>query len=207
MQTVQSTKKTSFQKRIIAVVFAIILWFVWWFTSQALFIINIPVLTNFLTHGVTATQSFINITLFLLVPMFFAFVLYHKYVRDYQFLRANKYVWLLYIIPLILFIRLLTLHDVFGVPSWIYGLGMIVSASVQDIGTFGFLQTYVEKKVYRSVAAVIVAVSFFIAHFQYGLAYAALFYIAGFFIFAFLRYKTRSLYATNVLHLSFLLLV
>jgi membrane protease YdiL (CAAX protease family) len=84
---------------------------------------------------------------------------------------------------------------------------MIVSAFVQDIGTFGFLQTYIEKQVHRSIAAVIVAISFFIAHFQYGLAYATLFYIAGFFLFAFLRYKTRSLYATNVLHLSFLLLV
>lgn len=207
MQNIHITKKFSSKKRYLLVCVAICLWFLWWFLSQALFIINVPILTDLLTGGVTPAQSFINITLFLLVPTFFAFLVFHKFVNDYRFLRTNRYVLLLYIIPLILFMRLLTVGDIYGVPAFVYGLGMIISAAVQDIGTFGFLQTFVEKHIPRILAAIVVAIAFFIAHFQYGMAYEELFYFSGFLLFALLRYKTKSIYVTNVLHLSFLLLV
>ncbi|MGO4858936.1 CPBP family glutamic-type intramembrane protease [Arthrobacter sp. 2MCAF14] len=173
---------------------------------QSLFIANIPYLTYLLTSG-SPVHNFICFTLIMLTLTGGAAWIYQLKVADYRFLRADARIGVFYVIPVGLLIHMLTHAESFSVPSPLYAAGMVFSAFAQDVVTFGFLHSHFESLLGRTVAGVAVAGVFWAAHLPFvHSAQMALVYALGFALMSFLRFRTRSIYAANIVHVSFLLL-
>jgi membrane protease YdiL (CAAX protease family) len=186
---------------------AVFLWGLFWMASQYLFIGETPMWLENLVRDVSTEQRFVYLTLWISGIAVVGIALWHRWVQQYGFLRAPRRLYLAYILPVILVVWLLFEPEQFGVSSPIYTTGIVLTTMWQDLVTFGFLQTYLEKQVSPKVAMLITAVVFFVGHTPYGMPLAMLVaYGLGFLVFAYLRYKTKSVYLTNVLHLSFVLI-
>lgn len=196
---------TNIKKSIIAIP----AWLLVWLSTQALFFFDIPLLSDYLSR-LTLQQSFIVLTLWISIIASIVSLLWYKLYHNFSFLKAPAVIYLAYIIPLILVVKDLLQPQIFGINPFIWVLAMIITTFIQDILTFGYLQTYLEKQINLKPAAIATALIFYIGHFI-GIGSiditTALIYAFGFAIFAFLRYRSHSIYLTNALHLSFLLLV
>lgn len=199
------TKKLSNKNRLIRIITVIALWFAVWFLSQGVFIVSDTPLANWLMHG-SSQDNFIHATLWIVGVMVIGAALWHKFVRNYSFLKVRSPRLLAaYLLPLVLFIVMLIRPLPFGINPFVYTASMIATCFWQDLLTFGFLQTSLEKLVNPKLAAALTAASFFVGHLYFEFSWLALAYMAGFAIFAYARYRTKSIYLTNALHLAFLL--
>lgn len=208
----KSKKQTKVQERLSLqtirnVIVAIALWFVFWLLSQYLFFGEWPSWLASFMQDTSAEQQFIYLTLWISLVAIIGVTIWHKTFRDYSFLNLSGRTYLAYIVPIALLIWLLLQPLHFGVSAPIYATGAIVSVFWQDLLTFGFLYTYLDSQVNSKLATVITAAVFFAGHLFTTLTLPELIaYGLGFLVFAYLRYKTQSIYLTNVLHLSFILL-
>lgn len=138
-----------------------------------------------------------------------AWFVYHKSVRDYNFLKTKKWILVLYLLPIAAAINLYIHNptEIYGANTIIYLLAMLISVGYQDILTFGFLQTILEKRTARIIAALATALVFYIGHLNFGFDLLSLIHILGYVVFVFARYKTSAIYVTNVIHLTYILAV
>ena len=205
----KSLKGTLTIKNILASLIIICLWWAFWLSGQALFMVDIPIFSDWLI-GSGQQTNFIVLTTWTAVVCLIAFAVYHWLQRDYSFLRAkNKWDVLAYIVPLVLMVALIaTTSEVFGVPVLIYICGMIVSVFCQDLLTTGFMQTSLSHKIGPILAAVVTCVVFYFGHFMITetLTIMGVITVIGFVLFSFLRYKRGNIYLVNVVHLSYSLL-
>lgn len=119
---------------------------------------------------------------------------------------------LLYLLPLAILLALPFHYNLFLLLPVFIAMTLI-TCFWQDFLTFGLFQTYVSTKVGKWLEIIIVTVVFFIGHLVFYLDSLLTMPIAGWglilvasFVLAALRRYTGTIYAGNVLHLSFLLL-
>lgn len=119
----------------------------------------------------------------------------------------------LYLIPLLLIIAL-PFHYSLALNPLVYITMITISCFWQDYLTFGIYQTKLIHKYNKLTVVPIVAIFFFMGHFVFyldSLSEQTLFgwimiAVAGL-VLAAARYKSGNIYISNVIHLSFLLLV
>lgn len=200
------------KNKILKTILAIIVWFICWMSVSG--ITNFPSVSDWLIRiGLmqegNSIRNFTILTIWMSITGIIAFLLWYKYTKDVFFLKQclHKKILYLYIIPFILLIITIAQGTKFGVPGILFGTSMIVNAFTQDVLTFGLLQTYLEKVTNNKMAALLTAVVFYIGHFDafYDIRMSAV-YIVGFILFGWLRYKFKTIYPGNIIHLSFLLL-
>lgn len=189
---------------------AVAVWWIFWMSSQALYIIDVPLLSDLRGSG-NLQQQFIALTLLITCVFVIATLVWHITVHDYSFLRGKKWQIALYVIPLMIMVMLFATHQTGygGIDLRIYILGMVVSTFCQDILTTGFLQTALTKTIGDKFAAVVTAIMFFLGHFMTTsqiLSPMGAIMICGFVLFSWLRYKTGNIYIVNVIHLTFSLI-
>lgn len=192
------------------VVLAISLWWIFWLLTQYLFIGGLPDWVDPLLDGDSSQQRFIYTFAWIVFVAVVCLVLWHGTVRDYSFFKAPRKLLLAYLLPLGIAVWLLLRQPlVFGIATPIFVGGMVIGTVWQDVLTFGFLYTLLDKQIGSRLAAVLTTVMFFLGHFLFvsALPVEVLLYAIGFSAFTFLRYRTHSIYLTNALHLSYLLLV
>lgn len=186
---------------------AITAWWIVWMSSQALYMIDVPVLSDILKGG-NLQQQFISMTLWIACTAIIAMLIWHIAVHDYSFLRGEKWQIALYAIPAIMIIILFATHQTGygGIDLRIYVPGMIVSSFFQDILTTGFLQTALSKTIGDKFAAIATTITFFLGHMLTVadmLSPMGVIMICGFILFSWLRYKTGNIYLSNIIHLTF----
>lgn len=189
---------------------AIVAWWIFWMSSQALYMIDVPLLSDIRDSG-NLQQQFIVLTLWITGIAIITTLIWHISVHDYSFLRGKKWQIALYVIPLMIMVMLFATHQTGygGIDLRIYILGMVVSTFCQDILTTGFLQTALTKTIGDKFAAVVTAIMFFLGHFMtiaQSLSPMGAIMICGFVLFSWLRYKTGNIYIVNVIHLTFSLI-
>ncbi|MFA5069933.1 MAG: CPBP family glutamic-type intramembrane protease [Patescibacteria group bacterium] len=126
----------------------------------------------------------------------------------FYFLNLKNKVWLFfYLIPLSQLIYWFYQNNSpFGLAGWLYGFLILITTMAQDLFTFGFLQTGLEKLTKPWLAALLVVITFYLGHFYFQASFLTLIFFVGFSGFAWLRAKYRSIYAINIIHLIFSLL-
>jgi membrane protease YdiL (CAAX protease family) len=132
--------------------------------------------------------------------------LWKLFFREISFLKThNKMIFFLYGLPLLIFFLSFILSpDVPPEEVFLTQFSFFALSFSQDIFAFGILQSILEKIVCDIWATVLTTTMFFIGHtgfFPPGIF--ILLYVFGFFLFGFLRYKTKNIYALNIVHLSF----
>jgi membrane protease YdiL (CAAX protease family) len=197
-------------KNISAVLLIVSLWWVFWLGSQSLFMIDIPLLSNWLLSS-EPYINFTSVTIWIVAVNLIALALYHWLQRDYSFLKIrDKWDVLAYIIPLGLIILLLaTKPTAFDVPILIYIIAMIVTIFCQELLTTGFMQTALSKYVGSISAAIVTCATFYLGHFMIAetFTYMGIIMVTGFMLFSWLRFKRGNIYLANVLHLSWSLVM
>lgn len=206
-------RQTSTKKNIAWAVVACAGWVAFWLSTQALFMTNIPILSKALLSSHNVTTSFLALTIWILIVAVVAVLAWAKFSHNnFSFLRVeHRQRWILYAyIPILILAVLVAFKTPFGVPGWLWVVGIIATTFFQDILTFGFLQTMLEKHLSGVVAAVVTAGMFFAGHFllvgNIPTLQTMLLYLVAFPLFAFLRLKTKTIYATDIIHVVFLLL-
>jgi hypothetical protein len=157
----KNTAWKSVQNSIFASVLIISLWWAFWLGSQSLFMIDVPLLTNWLLSS-EPTANFVSVTAWIAAVNLIALALYHWSVRDYTFLKVkDKWDITAYTIPLGLIILLLVSKSTaFEVPIIIYITAMVVTTFCQQLMTFGFMLTALSKYIKSSIAATATCVMF-----------------------------------------------
>lgn len=197
--TKQKIKKT---------IVAIGLWSVFWFGAQGMYVLPFSPLNN-LNLNLSPDLSFLFYTLWILSVAGIGLILWKKTINDFSFLKVkNKKVLFLYIVPIIIAIVLLIRGNGFNDINRPLYVAAIASSTfiAQDMLTFGFLQTYLEKILSKNVAAIITFVTFFTAHLAFQWSMGALIVLLGAIVFSYLRYRTKNIYLLDIIHISFLLL-
>lgn len=192
------------------VILAVAAWCAAWMSTQALFMTDVPVLTALLTSSPSATIRFAALSAWIIGTGVIVTLLWAKWSGgDLSFLKIKrpKLLLLCYLPIAIAAIVVIVTRSPFGIPGWLWTLCLVATTFYQDILTFGFLQTALEKRLKPIVAALLTALVFFSGHFWLvdnlpTLANAGLYMIA-FPIFALLRYKTRTIYPANIIHTAF----
>jgi membrane protease YdiL (CAAX protease family) len=206
-QTAPSLVKPTF-KTLFASLTIIAFWGLFWLGSQALFMVDIPLLTPWLLSADPQT-NFLSVGLWILGVNLLALAVYHVGIRDYSFLKVkNKWDILAYILPLGLTALLLfSKQAAFGVPILLYIAVMIATNFCQELLTTGFMQTGLARNIGGVWAALVTTMMFYLGHFmiQDTFTLMGLVMIAGFILFSWLRLKRGNLYLANVVHLSWAL--
>lgn len=127
--------------------------------------------------------------------------------KNISFLKVdNKKIFLFYLFP---FFILLTIVSFFRGnisigDNLIDKFSLVVISISQDILTFGLLETYLEGIISCKNAAVITVIMFFIGHIGFfPINFLLLFYVFGFVLFGYLRYRYKNIYLVNIIHTSF----
>lgn len=192
------------------VMLAITAWYAVWMSTQALFMTDVPVLTALIASSPDIAVRFATLSAWIIGTGIIATLLWAKWSGgDFSFLRIKRpMVLMLAYLPIaIVAVIVMLTRSPFGVPGWLWISCLVATTFYQDILTFGFLQTALEKRVRPIVAALLTALVFFSGHFWLignmpTLATAGM-YMVAFPIFALLRYKTKTIYATNLIHTAF----
>ncbi len=182
------------------VTLALIIWLIFWVAPYKIF--------DFLPDMAGRNEIFITYTLLGLVLPVIALIVWKNKFNNFFFLKIkDKRILWLYIMPIIFIIRALCSATQFGINSVVWTSGIITSTFLtQDLMTFGFLQTYLEKLVKPFIAFLLTSSLFFIGHiFTNGISTGLLIVLVGSLVFGFLRYKTKNIYLLNIIHTSFLL--
>ena len=200
--------KKNKNKIIIKIIIAILLWSIFWFSGQALFFINLDL--PFLNFVQNFDKNIIMLvyTLWVLFVSLIALIIYRWKINDFSFLKIkNKKILWLYIIPLVFAIIIIINGSPFGYNRYLNVFAMTTTTFLaQDVLTFGFLQTYLEKLINPIYAFFVTSTVFFSAHLAYDLSYYTLILVFGALLFGFLRYKTKNIDLLNIIHTSFLLI-
>ena len=192
------------RRNLIAVIAAVLIWFAYWFGIQNLYF---PILGNVLNLHVSQDFLFAIYSLCITIVALFVTVIWCVTVKDFSFLKLKKKkILYLYMLPVVLTILILIFGDGVGVNSFLFAIFMwSTTALAQDLVTFGFLQTFIEKRVNRKLAAIITGTVFFLGHIIFGMGIITIFHAIGSILFSYLRYKTKNIYILDVIHISFLL--
>jgi len=196
------TKKHK-KNNIIKILLAIFIWSIFWFSGQGVFFINYLSLEN-----IDSNMVFIYFTFWLLFVAIVGIIIWRLKINDFSFLRIkNKKILWLYLVPILFAVVILINGAPVDINRYYYVFAMTTTTFLaQDMLTFGFLQTYLEKHTKPSYAAMITTLVFFIAHLTFDLSIFTLIYASGIILFGYLRYKTKNIYLLNIIHMSFLLL-
>lgn len=194
-------------KKALKILAGVALWFFIWTAARFLFYFNnitrvLPFLKSLIDY------KYLFFGGWLVFCAIIVFVVWGKKSQSFSFLRIKNKFWLmLYLIPLGQYVYwIFQSKTPFGLAGWLYGLIFILATSGQDILTFGFLETYLEKIIKPWPAAFMTVLVFFLGHFYFKLSFLTLIFIVGFAGFAILRKKTESVYPVNIIHLIFSLL-
>ena len=205
----KSLKSTLTTKNIFASLLIILFWWVFWM-GQALFTVDVPLLSSLLTSSNPQT-NFIFLTLWIIIINIIALVVWHWRERDYSFLKIkDKWDILGYTVPLLLIIALLaTKSTAFNVPIWIYIIAMIITNFCQELLTTGYMQTGLTKTLGPIAAAIVTCVMFYLGHFMVADTFSLMggIMVAGFVLFSWLRYTRGNIYLANVVHLTWTLVM
>lgn len=210
MKTNIKNKSDASKTRIRVVSLVLLAWFVFWLPFQLIFILDVPYLDSLLSPDNLPThERLVRYSLVLAASAFLACLIYHRFVHIYKFFKTKKWIFLLYLLPLAAMINLYINQpsEIFGVNTLLYILFMTLSVAYQDILTFGFLQTILEKNLGGLIAAIITGVVFYIGHLNFSLDVFSLIHMLGFIVFSFSRYLTGSIYIANIIHLTFVLMI
>lgn len=201
----KSPKNTLTTKNIFASLPIVLLWWTFWLGTQALFMVDVPFLSNWLTSSNPQT-SFISLTLWIITINIVALGIWHWRKRDYSFLKIkDRWDILGYIVPLLLIVALLaTKSTVFNVPIWIYILAMVISNLCQELLTTGYMQTGLSKTLGPVVAAIVTCIMFYFGHFMIADTFSLMggIMVTGFILFSWLRYTRGNIYLANIVHLT-----
>lgn len=143
------------------------MWFMTWLATQALYMIDVPILSPWLKNA-DGEQGFINLSIWIMFVVIVATVAWAVVAKgNFSFLKPTKWTIAPYIvtIPLVIACMFAPRSLTFGVTPWLYMTLMVVTNFVQDILTFGFLQTALEKVIKVWPAAILTAVVFYAGHF------------------------------------------
>lgn len=194
------------------IIACIAMWWLVWISTQALFMINIPFLSDFLSRSENTATIFAIYTVWLCAIGTIVTLLWSRWAgRDFSFLRARKWHWIVlgYLPVLAIAAFIMATPFIFDIPGWLWAPSLLATTFFQDILTFGFLQTALARRTPPLFAAFLTAAVFFAGHFwlvgqpaSFADPQVYLFAI-GFPIMALLRWKTKTIYATNVLHSAF----
>lgn len=193
-------------KKNIKIILALVIWLLYWFAASQKGICSI------LPDMGSVNNIFIVYNTVLIFLAAVVVLGWKIKINNFNFLKIkNKKILWFYLIPFVLAIRTLFSGEQFGINSIVWTLGIIISTFLaQDIVTFGFLQTYLEKLVKPFMAFLLTSSIFFFGHLIISNDLNNFFMItvtlAGSFIFGFLRYKTKSIYPGNIIHVAFLLI-
>ena len=197
-------------KAIIASILIVSLWWIFWLGSQALFIVDIPVLSSWLLSS-EPHVNYIAVTAWIIAINLIALAIYHRLQRDYSFLKIkDRWDVLAYIVPLGLIIFLIAAKPTaFDVPIVIYIIGMVATNFCQELLTTGFMQTALSKYVGAVFSAIITCVVFYFGHFMIAetFTYMGIAMVCGFILFSWLRLKRGNIYLVNIIHLSWSLVM
>lgn len=209
-QKLKPSKRMLTQKNILTSLIIVSLWWAFWLGSQGLFIVDVPILSDWLIASDPQT-NFISLTIWIIVVNLIALAIYHWLQRDYSFLNIrDKWDVVAYTIPLgLIIVLLITKASVFGVPILIYISAMVVTNFCQELLTTGFMQTGLSKRIGNISAAFITCVVFYLGHFMILETFTpiGIIMVAGFILFSWLRLKRGNIYLTNVVHLSWSLIM
>lgn len=189
------------------IVLVIIGWLLIWTVGRLFYYFNfITRILPFLKDW--ASYKYIFFAGWLILAGVIIFLVWRKKKQSFYFLRLNNKTWLFfYLIPLSQFIYWCWRNNTpLGLSGWFYGFIIVITTIAQDLFTYGFLQTLLEKLIKPWPAAILTVLTFFLGHFYFQINLLTLIFIIGFFGFAILRLKYRSIYALNILHLIFSLL-
>ena len=197
-------------KNIFISLLIIALWWVFWLGSSALFIIDVPFISDWI--AASDDQSiYIRLTIWIVAVHLIALGVWHWSKRDYSFLKIkDKWDISVYAVPLVLAIVLLaTVPTAFGVTMWVYIIVMIITNFAQDLLTTGYMQTGLSKTLGPIGAAIITCVVFYLGHFTImdTLTIGGSIMVVGFILFSWLRYKRGNIYFVNAIHLTWALVM
>ena len=194
---------------VVSVVAALLAWSFVWLTTQSLFMGNVPVLSRWLLGGepVYASVSHVVIaTLWCAAVVGFLSIGRGIFTRNnFAFLKLSRPVIIGYVLLAAVAIYLSFKPELLAMPGWLQVILMIVGTASQDLPAFGYMQTAIEAKLGKTMAACIVAAMFMVGHFVWMGHADALIVIAAV-VFAFARRTTGTIYLTHMIHLGFYLL-
>lgn len=191
------------------VTIALLLWLVFWFSSQFLFIYPkvFPNAPDFLGTFNSRTIRYIVYTIWILLVASVAILVWKKRWNDFSFLKVkDKKILLAYLIPFALIIYDIATNSSFGINKYIWVIGIVSTTFIaQDLVTFGILQSYLNKQLTPFLSFITTSSIFFLAHLYFDFSFGSVVVLAGAFLFGFLRFKTKNIYLLDVIHISFLL--
>ncbi|MFH1367293.1 MAG: CPBP family glutamic-type intramembrane protease [Patescibacteria group bacterium] len=194
-------------KKALKIIEAVAIWFFIWTIARFLFYFyNITRAFPFLKNLVE--YKYLFFAGWLVLAGIIVFIIWSKKNQSFSFFRLKNKIWLVfYLIPLGQYVYWIFQSETpFSLAGWYYGLVLILATSGQDLLTFGFLETYLEKLIKPWPAAFLTILVFFLGHFYFQWSFLILIFIAGFAGFAVLRKKMGSVYPINIIHLIFSLL-
>lgn len=185
------------------ILISLTLWSLFWFLGQALFFYN-----NLPFQNLDSNAIFFVITIWILFLAIIALFLWKWKFNDFSFLQVkNRKILWFYSLPVILTLIFLIKGLPVGINRFAYVFAMVTTTFLaQDMLTFGFLQTYLEKLITPFCAFILTSLVFFIAHLTFDFSFFTLIFAFGALLFGYLRYKTKNIYLLNILHTAFLLL-
>ncbi len=188
----------------------VLFWWVFWLGGQALLIVDVPFLSDWLTSSNPQT-NFISFTFWIITINIVALGIWHWRKRDYSFLKIkDKWDVLGYIVPLALIVALLvTKSTAFNVPMGTYIVAMIITNFCQELLTTGYMQTGLSKTLGPIAAAIVTCVMFYLGHFMIADTFSLMggIMVAGFTLFSWLRYVRGNIYFVNIVHLTWALVM
>lgn len=199
-------------KTLIFVVICFHCWLVVWLLTFGLFSIYIPFITPLL-EKMEPTKCFLTLLVWILFIALVSTLFWSRWSKnDFNFLKVKKPIWIIlsYLPVITLTLIVASKPKVFEINGTIYALGMLILNPIQDLLTFGYLQTALNKHLRsHTTAAIITACTFFIGHIIFNLSAgvgAYVFYTAAFLLFALLRDFTNNIYAIICIHLYYALI-
>lgn len=190
--------------KLLKVILAVVIWFIFWFGAQSLYLIP----NLFSNINPTPNVFFVIYSLWIIFVSMVAVLIWKFTFKKFGFLKIKNKKWLLlYIIPVVLSVILIINGNNFGINRYLYTSAMFVTTFLgQDLLTFGFLQTYLEKITGAKTAAIITGLAFFAGHLVSSFSFGTLLMLVAAILFSFLRYRTKNIYLLNIIHISFSLL-
>lgn len=190
----------------------IVTWWLVWILTQALFMIDVPFLSDYLSRSENTTVTFATYTAWICAVGGIATFLWSRWSgRDFSFLRTRKWRWIVlgYLPVLAVAAFIMATRSIFDIPGWLWAPSLLATTFFQDILTFGFLQTALARRIKPFLAALLTAAVFFAGHFWLvgkapSLTDPQVYLFAiGFPVMALLRWKTKTIYVTNMFHSAF----
>lgn len=129
--------------KLLKVILAVVVWFIFWFGAQSLYLIP----NLFSNIDPTPNVFFAIYSSWIIFVSMVAVLIWKFTLKKFGFLKITNKKWLLlYIIPSILSVILIINGKNFGINRYLYTSAIFVTTFLgQDLLTFGFLQTYLEK--------------------------------------------------------------